>query len=221
MMTNTLLSEFYFMKRMLSNNRPGIRSFLPLTAIALVSLTGFHLQAAEIQEDFESDPAVIVEAKSHEETRNEIVEDPAKPGNRVMKFSWVAHGGTHVAGSLSAPGPILVDGPGVYEITAKVNFEQCGPEITKMALRIVDANNETFQLSAPVDKAGEPGWSEVRWVLNTNDPETDGIASWGERVDHVIDFPAKFYGFAVDLKDWKTEGGQLLFDDISVTKISD
>lgn len=179
------------------------------------------MASVEVAEDFASDPTVMVEPKSHEETRNEIAEDPGKSGNRVMKISWAPHSGTHVAGSLESPGAIVINSPGIYEITAKVNFEQCGPEVTSMALRVVDSGNETFQFSAPVDKAGEPGWSEMKWTLNTNDPEAGGVASWGDRVDHILDFPVKFYGFAVNLKDWKTDGGTLLFDDISVTKISD
>ena len=109
-----------------------------------------------------------------------------------------------------------------YEITAKVNFEQCGPEVTRMALRLVDSGNETFQFSAPVaDKSGEPGWSEVKWTINTAQPDTGGVASWGEQVNNEIDLPVKFFGFAVDLKDWKTPGGFLLFDDITVIQVSD
>jgi hypothetical protein len=126
-----------------------------------------------------------------------------------------------VAGSLSTPGAIIAQEPGVYEITAKVNFEQCGVEVTRMAIRLVDANNETFQYSAPVEKNGEPGWTEMKWIFNTKEPLPGTSKSWGQKVDGAVDFPIKFYGFAVDLKNWKTSGGTLLFDDLSVNKISD
>jgi hypothetical protein len=90
-----------------------------------------------------------------------------------------------------------------------------------MALRVVDARNEAFQYSVPIEKAGEPGWTEMKWTINTNDPLPGASKSWGDRVDGVMDFPVKFYGFAMGLKNRKTEGGTLLFDEISVTRISD
>jgi len=209
------------MKRMNSLFNPPSRKPLIPAAIVLASLIISPIIRAEVVEDFESNPNVIVEANSHDETRNEVTTDPAKAENHVMKISWSPHGGTHVAGSLSAPGPILISEPGTYEITAKVNFEQCGPEVTKMALRVVDSGNETFQFSAPVSSSGEPGWTEVKWTINTSQPDTGGVTSWGDQVNNEIDLPVKFFGFAVDLKDWKTPGGTLSFDDVTVTKISD
>jgi len=187
-------------------------------ALLLAAGRGF---SAEVIEDFESSPAAIVEPNSHEETQCEVVVDPAKSDNRVLKLSWSPHSGTHVAGSLSAPGPAVAQDSGTYEIMAKVNLEQCGLEVTRMAIRLVDANNETFQFSAPVEKNGEPGWTEMKWTLRSNQPLEGSQKSWGQKVDGVVDFPIKFYGFAVDLKNWKTNGGVLLFDDISVNKISD
>lgn len=192
--------------------------------VATLALTALGFQGhlrAEVAEDFESSPVVIVEPNSHAETTSEIVEDPGKPGNHVWKISWNPHSGTHVAGSLSVPGVALLRDSGKYEITARVNLEQCPLEVTSMALRVVDSGNETFQYSAPVEKHGEPGWTEMKWTINTAEPITGTVKSWGDRVDGVMDFPVKFYGFAVDLKNWKTQGGTLLFDDISVTKISD
>jgi hypothetical protein len=191
-----------------------------LSAAAL--LAAGRTMCAEVVEDFESEPKTIVEPNSNEQTQCEVITDAAQGGNRVMKFSWEKHQGTHVAGSLAAPGAVIASEPGVYEVTVKVNFEQCGPEVTRLAMRLVDAGNETFQFAAPVEnKSGEPGWVEMKWIINTKEPLTGGIKSWGQEVNGVVDFPIKFYGFAVDLNGWKTEGGSLLFDDLSVTKISD
>jgi hypothetical protein len=186
-----------------------------------VLMAGVGTVAAEVMEDFESSPAVMVENNSHEETQAAIVEDPAKPDSRAMKLSWKAHSGTHVAASLTVPGVALIQEPGVYEITAKVNLEQCPLEMKSIALRVVDGGNETFQYSAPIEKAGEPGWTEMKWTVNTNEPLPEQSKSWGERVDGAMDFPVRFFGFAAGLPDWKTEGGAFLFDDIAVTKISD
>lgn len=199
--------------------RRGITT-LPTLAAALL-LAGAGSGVAEVMEDFESSPAVMVENNSHEETQAAIVEDPAKPDSRAMKLSWKAHSGTHVAGSLATPGVALIQEPGVYEITAKVNLEQCPLEMKSLALRVVDGGNETFQYSAPIEKAGEPGWTEMKWTINTNEPLPGQSKSWGDRVDGAMDFPVRFFGFAAGLPDWKTEGGAFLFDDIAVTKISD
>lgn len=188
-----------------------------LVATVLVSARA----GAEVAEDFETSPAVVVEGNSHEETRCEVSEEPGKADNRVLKLSWKAHAGTHVAGSLTAPGAVLFQDTGKYEVTARVNLEQCPSEAINLAIRVVDAGNETFQYSAPIEKHGEPGWTEVKWVVNTDEPVSGTVKSWGDRVDEVMDFPVKFFGFAVDLKDWKTNGGTILFDDISVKKLSE
>lgn len=193
----------------------------PFAATALCLTLSLLSARAEVVEDFESSPAVTVEGNSHEETRCEIAEEPGKADNRVFRLSWNAHSGTHVAGSLTAPGAVLFQDTGKYEITARVNLEQCPLEALNVAIRVVDAGNETFQYSAPIEKHGEPGWTEMKWVVNTNEPVSGTVKSWGERVDGVMDFPVKFYGFAVDLKDWKTDGGTILFDEISVKKISE
>jgi hypothetical protein len=176
---------------------------------------------AEVAENFEAAPAVTVEGNSHEETRCEVSEEPGKADNRALKLSWNAHSGTHVAGSLTVPGAVLFQDSGKYEITARVNLEQCPLEAQNLAIRVVDAGNETFQYSASIEKQGEPGWTEMKWIVNTNEPVSGTVKSWGDRVDEVMDFPVKFFGFAVDLKDWKTNGGTILFDDISVKKISE
>jgi hypothetical protein len=191
---------------------------LALLSTVLCSGAAF---AQELPEDFESGPAVAVEGNAVEETKCEIVEDAAKAGNHVMKLSWEAHSGSHVAANLATPGAILFREPGIYEITAKVNVEQCPPEIQALAIRVVDSGNETFQYTTPIVNAGEPGWTELKWRVDTNAPLPDGSKSWGERVDGAMDFPVRFLGFGAGLKDWKTDGGTLLFDDISATRVSD
>ena len=193
----------------------------PRSAAAFCLTLGLLSAKAEVAENFESSPAVTVEGNSHEETRCEVSEEPGKADNHVLKLSWNAHSGTHVAGSLTAPGAVLFQDTGQYEITARVNLEQCPLEAANVAIRVVDAGNETFQYSTPIEKHGEPGWTELKWVVNTDQPVSGTVKSWGDRVDEVMDFPVKFFGFAVDLKDWKTNGGTILFDDISVKKVSE
>lgn len=188
--------------------------------LTAVLMSGAVAQA-EVVENFESNPNVKVENKSHEGTQTAIVEAPDRSDNRVMKISWDAHSGTHVAASLSSPGQILFNEPGVYEVTAKVNLEQCPPEVTGLAIRVVDAGNETFQFATPIEVHGEPGWTELKWTVNTNEPVTEKSKSWGDNVNNVMDFPVKFFGFGFGLKDWKTDGGVLLIDDLAVTRISD
>jgi len=190
-------------------------------ALSLTLYSGVARAGSEVLEDFESEPQAKVENNSDSETRCAVSEDPGKAGNHVLKLSWAAHSGTHVAGSLSVPGAVVFREPGIYEVAVNVNLEQCPPDVRRMALRVVDARNEAFQYSVPVEHGGEPGWTVIKWTINTNDPLPGAVKSWGKEVDGTMDFPVRFYGFAMSLKDRKTTGGTVLFDEISVTRVSD
>ena len=176
------------------------------------------LAVAATVEDYEESPGVMVEPNLHEGTSVAIVPDPSDPKNKVFKLSWAAHSGTHVAANLTASGGVVADAPGVYKIKARVSFEQCGPEVLYLSIRLVDSRNETYQLTVPVTQAGEPGWQTVQWTLDTNNPDTGGVKPWGSEVNEQIDFPIRFYGFAASFDEYQTSGGQLLIDDITVAQ---
>ncbi|PTX96030.1 hypothetical protein DB345_09515 [Spartobacteria bacterium LR76] len=193
---------------------------LPTLFFAL--LAGAATLCGQVVEDFESSLQTMTEPGCNETAQCLIAEDRAANGNHALKLSWDKHQGSHVGGNLASPGVTIADAPGVYEIAARVNFEQCGSEIGPMAIRLVDANNETFQYLANVEgKSGEPGWTEIKWSFDTNKPVSETVKSWGENANETVDFPIKFLGFAVPFHGGKTEGGALLFDDLSVTKVSD
>ncbi len=183
--------------------------------IAIVS--GILVAQGEILEDMESDSGVGVPANSQGGTASEIVADPGKPGNRALKLSWSAHSGSHAAMTFQTPA-IIAEEAGEYTISARVNLEQSGLECSRLALRVVDKGNETFQLRASLEKQGEPGWVVVKWIFDTQKPDTDGVPSWGMQVNGTVDFPVRLLGFAVDFKKGTTDGGSLLIDDISVSK---
>jgi hypothetical protein len=102
-----------------------------------------------------------------------------------------------------------------------VNLEQVGDECDGLALRFLDSGNETFQVRAPFENRGEPGWQEISWVVDTNNFDFAGTPSWGDQANSVIDLPVRLLGFATGFRDWKTKGGTLLIDDVAVTKLSD
>ncbi len=188
--------------------------------VALVS--GAATLRAQVVEDFESSLQTMVEPGCNETAQCIIADDPAGNGNHALKLSWEKHQGSHVGGNLTTPGVTVADAPGVYEVSAKVNFEQCGPEVAVLAIRLVDANNETFQYIAPAEgKSGEPGWIEIKWRFDTNKPVSETLKSWGDNANEAVDFPLKFLGFAVPFNGGSTGGGAVFFDDLSVTKIPD
>jgi len=202
-----------------------IAPFFSTTAFSAV-LAGAGLFAAatvsaETVIDFESSPEVAVDINSHADSHCEVVADPADSGNLVLRLSWKDVSGSHVAGRLSKPGEALIRSSGVYEITAKINLEQCPHELKSLGLRLVDGGQETFQYTAPITAPGEPGWTEIRWIVNTDAPLAAHSASWGLRVDGVMDFPVRFLGFGIGNKNWNSDGGALFIDDISAKKISD
>ena len=182
-------------------------------------LAGTALLPAQVMENFEGLPVFSVEG-----TCNEVViqsvKDPAKADNSVLQLRWPANRASHIAGQYQKPGVVLAEAPGNYEITAKINAEKVGEECANLALRIVDAQNETFQLRVPLEKNGEPGWTKVTWELDTVNPNTHGVASWGGLSNGKIDLPVRLLGFAINFKDSNTSGGALLLDDICVTKSS-
>ncbi len=209
-----MILERNLLRRMIS----GV--IFQVSVVALLS--GAATLRGQVVEDFESNLQTMVEPGCNETTQCVIAEDPAATGNHALKLAWDKHQGSHVGGNLAAPGVVIADGPGVYEISAKVNCEQCGPDIGILAIRLVDANNETFQyLSSIEGKGGEPGWTEVKWKVDTNKPVSETLKSWGDNANEVVDFPLKFLGFAAPFNGGKTEGGALFFDDLSVTKISE
>lgn len=198
--------------------------FSKIVFSAVLAGTGLFAAAtvsAETVIDFESSPKAAVESNSHADSHCEVVADPAESGNLVLKLSWKDVSGSQVAGRLSEPGGILFQNSGVYEITARINLEQCPPELKSLGLRLVDGGQETYQYTALITTPGEPGWTEMRWIVNTDAPLPANSASWGLRVDGVMDFPVRFLGFGIGSKNWSSDGGALFIDDISAKKISD
>lgn len=179
-----------------------------------------------VVENFESNPGVEKEGNSREETVCDIEEDPGTPGNHVFKLTWQAHTGSHVAGAVLSPEAVLAEAPGKVKITARVSQEQLGPECKKgLALRVVDRNKEVFQLPAPLANVGEPGWTELVWILDTVNPQSGPTPqsgqSWGATTDGVVDVPVKFLGFAIGFKGEQTNGGTLLVDEIAISDSTD
>ena len=187
-------------------------------SVCVLAISAFAGLCPLLAEDFEASPNLAVENNSDEGTKVEVVPDPAKPDNKVYKLSWGAHSGTHAAAHLVENSPLIEDGSGIYEITARMNFEDVGSECSHVALRVADKGNETFQLSAPIEAVGAPGWTTVKWTFNTDDPTAGSIPSWGEDVNGVVDFPVRFVGFAVGFKDSSTAGGSFMADDVTATK---
>jgi hypothetical protein len=184
-----------------------------------VLLATFPLYA-EVKEDFEVSRDVQRESAEQENLTCALVEEPGKAENHVFKMEWTAHGGTHVGANLVGTGPVLIEEAGKYKITARVNLEQVDSECNALALRILDGTgNETFQIYAPLENLGEPGWQEMSWEVDTEHFDTEKTPSWGQQVNGVVDMPARLLGFAIGFRDWKTKGGTILIDDISVTKI--
>ncbi|HSI86464.1 MAG TPA: hypothetical protein VK970_21935 [Candidatus Methylacidiphilales bacterium] len=176
--------------------------------------------SATVLDDFESAPTFRKEGSVVDEFKCEVVKDPTKEGNQVLKMNWPKHTSTHVACNYENLSVQILDTPGTYKISVRVNIEQLGSECRNMALRVVDARNETFQFSVPFEKLGEPGWTEVTWELNTATPDTGGVASWGETVDGTMDFPVRLLGVAIGFTDRATDGGTILMDDFRVAKES-
>lgn len=204
------------------------QSFLPRTGVRLVlaATTSLFLlgsppaRAADKVEEFETELTLDVEPNSHEETKIAIVEDPSAPGNHVLKLSWVGHRGSHVAGNIKGNNVKLIEEPGSYKVTARVNFEECETDVQSLSLRVFDSQHETFQFTVPVEHAGEPGWHEIAWIISTDSPDTGGVVSWGEHVNKVCDLPLRFLGFAAAFKGHETKGGAILFDDIAIERIN-
>lgn len=198
------------------------RTGIPLlfVAAAILLFSGSPMRAGAL-EDFESAPPTIAEPNSDDATKCEVVVDPAKAGNHVLQLSWAPHTGSHVGGNLATPRAELIEEMGKFEISARVNLEGCPNEVTELVIRVVDSGNETFQYSASLEQQGEPGWTEVTWPVDTNEPIVGAVKSWGDRIDEVLDFPVRFYGFALNLQDGQTGGGTVQFDEISVKKVAD
>lgn len=175
------------------------------------------LHSADTAVDFENMPTVQKESEKMETLTCAIVEDPSNPGsNKVLSLKWEAWNGTHIGVNLTANRPILFDKPGKYQITAKVNLEQVGSECQNLALRAIDKTGEVFQISAKFATPGEPGWQEIKWELDTENFDFKKCPSWGNNKNQVFDMPVRLLGFGIAFKDWKTPGGVLLIDDITV-----
>lgn len=194
---------------------------IPLTVAMAMLLIAPASHGKEV-ENFDSIPNVQKESNELEALECSIAEDPGKAGNKVFKMNWQPHKGTHVGANLMNPRPILFELQGKYKITARVNLEQVGPECKQLALRMVDkTGNETFQVGAALTNPGEPGWQEISWEVDTEHFDFKKNRSWGNKADQVFDMPVRLLGFAIGFKDWKTPGGAILIDDISVVEMKD
>lgn len=192
----------------------GVSCSLAMLAGLFLSLSDGRAREVE---NFDSVPDVRNESNDQESLECSIVEEPGNPENKVLKLNWQAHKGTHAGVNLVKRLPILFETPGKYKITARVNLEQVGPECRQLALRMQDkSGSETFQIGALLDRRGEPGWQEITWEVDTEHFDFKKNPSWGSKTDQIFDMPVRLLGFAIGFKDWKTTGGMILIDTISV-----
>lgn len=176
---------------------------------------------AGVVETFDAVGSVTKESPDRDYPECTVAPDPADANNNVLKIEWPNHQGSHIGANITDKRPVLLEEPGKYKITARVNLEQVQDECDGLALRILDSGNETFQVRAPFERRGEPGWQEISWVVDTNNFDFAGTTSWGEQVNGVIDLPVRLLGFATAFRESKTNGGTLFIDDVAVTKLSD
>lgn len=101
-------------------------------------------------------------------------------------------------------------------VTLKVWVEAMSG-VKGIALRLVDANHETFQWAAPLPDADKAGWRTLSIAVDPQQP----VGSWGPegKVDKIIDWPVTMGGFAADFSDPAAPGGSLIIDDVVVTPV--
>jgi len=105
-----------------------------------------------------------------------------------LAIKWSPTASDHIAWTMNQP---LTFASANLKIKAKF-YAMPGCPLTRMGVRLADAENETFQYLQNIDfKKG--GVFTLEWDLSRLD-----AASWGEKNNKVIDLPLKFYGFGVD-----------------------
>lgn len=197
-------------------------------ALAILCAAGFAISPAMAREaasnevlfDFSKHPALRCEQRELADVVCEMGPAPGVEGRDVFTLTWPAHSGPHISAYLVEAGQVLIDEPGKYKITARICGEQLGAECMKLGLRLNDVGLENFQLFTPITH-GEPGWVEVTWMLDTENPAEGGSAPWGGDEDKKMDMPIRLRGFALPFADWKTNGGAISIDQIKIERISE
>lgn len=176
-------------------------------------------QSSEVVVNFADRPAVFTEQRTNG-IRTEIGDAPGARGGRVFKLIWSAHEGKFVAGHLESPGPLLISKPGRYRITARVCVEQLGKEASRLSLRLYDRGRETHQYTGQITP-GEPGWVEVSWTVDTENPAENATKPWGGDQNQELDLPVRLRGFALSFAKGKTQGGEFWADEVRVNPLGD
>lgn len=196
---------------------PSIPQVLMASLLCLMLTTGTN---AEVKEDFNNLGDLRASGTTDDaNVESEVIVDPSDNTNKVLMLGWSQHKGSHVTTHLTRKGATLIDIPGTYTITAKVNLEECGASCKGLALRLVDSNGEIFQFSHTVTKDERFGWQTISWTVDTQNPNAEDVSSWGGKEDgkNHIDLPLYYRGFAVSFEKWTTDGGAIYIDDITVT----
>lgn len=198
--------------------RPGQSVAKVMLALGFFMGMLFSAKGEAVSIDFSSKPNVEAEKKAQTDIVCEVSEAPAAKGAVVFKLQWPAHEGKFVAGHIVRPADILIKTPGKYTITARVCVEQLGPECNQLALRLYDGGRENHQYSARIIP-GDPGWVNVSWTVDTNNPAEGASKPWGGDKNQNLDLPVRLRGFALPFAKWKTNGGALWVDQVTATRI--
>jgi hypothetical protein len=197
-------------------------SRLPALVIIAVAILGApSVNATETTVNFSATPVPTTGT----EQKNpgfiaEITPAPEADGRNVFRIAWPAYEGFFVAGYIDNAG-ILIERHGKYRLTAKICAEQLGPECPELSLRLIDKNWETYQVTAKITP-GEPGWMDVSWTLDTEDPKASGAHFWGgadKELAGVVNLPVRLRGFGLSFTNRKTPGGVFLVEQVKAMPV--
>lgn len=188
-----------------STPEPPVSPTATIAAIAAVATLSasddFNRATPEIRSP---DPTVTVS----------MVDAPAGGTGKALCVAWLKEHKSYwqVVYAPYRPAPEVTSAGAT--VTARIWVEAMAG-VTGLALRFIDAHDETFQWSAPLPDPDKAGWRTITVSIDPQKPSS----SWGPegKVDKIIDWPVRFGGFASQFTGPNAPAGSMIIDDIVVT----